>query len=55
MEALDPALFEDEAAEDEATEDEATEDEATEDEATEDDSVDGVTPSADWRDFSAPV
>jgi hypothetical protein len=37
MEALDPALFDD--------------DEPAED----DDSVEGVTPSADWTDFSAPV
>ena len=39
MDALDPALFEDEPADEEA----------------EDDSVEGVTPSADWQDFSAPV
>ena len=41
MEALDPALFEDD-------------NEPLAEEA-EDDSVDGVTPSADWQDFSAPV
>jgi hypothetical protein len=40
MEALDPALFEDED---------------TVAEEAEDDSVEGVTPSADWQDFSAPV